>query len=201
MRAARLAPTPMLLHCRLCERLLAATSKPISGVCECFNCILLSGFAFRYPSGIRYSVKSICVWNRFSLLTISGLPSGFNFRSADLISAFVVTMSTVVPTQVSSAEQKLRLKLSEQRDKEAAKLLDLRVKDASKVLSKLASTKMGLDALVNKQDFSTLPDQVREKLQHLLTKIDSINDQCNTIVETGGIDEGDILTLQDTIHT
>jgi hypothetical protein len=33
LRTARLAPSSILLHCLLCERLLAATCKPYSGVC------------------------------------------------------------------------------------------------------------------------------------------------------------------------
>ena len=162
---------------------------------------MLSGFAFRYPSGIRYSVKFICVWNRFSSLTIYGLPSGFDFRSADLISASVVTMSTVVLTQVSSAELKLRQKITEQREKEEAKMLDFRVKGAQKVVNKIAATKMGLDSLVNKADFGTLPDMVRVQLLHLFQKLEGIHDNCANILETGGSGQGDIITLQDTIHT
>jgi len=163
--------------------------------------MLLSGIAFRYPSGIRYSVKFICVWNRLSSLTIYGLPSGFDFRPAELISASVVTMSTVVPTQVSSAELKLRQKLTEQREKEEAKVLESRVKDAQKVVNKIANTKMGLDSLVNKADFATLPDMVRVQLLRLSEKLEGIQDTCTNIVVTGGSGEGDIITMQDTIHT
>ena len=168
MRAARLAPTSKLLHCRLCERLLVATYKPDSGVCVCVccNCTLLSGFAVRYSSGIRYSVKCICVGYRFSSLILSGLPSGFNFRSADLLSAYVVSMSTVVPTEVSSAEMKLQQKVTEQREREDAKMLETRAKDAQKIVTKIQATKMGLDNMVSRADFATLPDSVRSQLLH-----------------------------------
>ena len=164
-------------------------------------CTLLSGFAFPYSSGIRYSVKFIYVWYRFSSLTISGQPSEFDFRSADLISASVVTMSTAVSSKVSSAELALRQKLVDQRLKEEAKLRDGRSKDAQKVVNKIAATKLSLDTLVSRADLATLPDMVRLKLLHLFQTLQGIHDSCTNIVETSGGDEGDITTLQDTIHT
>jgi hypothetical protein len=164
-------------------------------------CTLLSGFAFPYSSGIRYSVKFIYVWYRFSSLTISGQPSEFDFRSADLISASAVTMSTVVPTKVSPAEMKLQAKVTEQRERELAKMLESRVRDAQKVVNKIAATKLGLATLVSRADLATLPDMVRLKLLHLFQTLQGIHDSCTNIVETSGGDEGDIITLQDTIHT
>jgi DNA replication protein DnaC len=102
---------------------------------------------------------------------------------------------------VSAAELKLRQKLTEQREKEGAKMLDSRVKDAQKVVNKIAANKIGLDSLVNKADFGTLPDMVREQLLRLSQKLENIHDTCTHIVVTGGSGEGDIITLQDTIHT
>ncbi len=81
------------------------------------------------------------------------------------------------------------------------KMLDSRVSDASKAINKMSSTKLALEALVNKQDFGTLPDMVRGRLQELLARLESVNDQCSSIVETGGHDDGDLISLQDTIHT
>jgi len=102
---------------------------------------------------------------------------------------------------VSSAELKLRQKLTEQREKEEAKVLESRVKDAQKVVNKIANTKMGLDSLVNKADFATLPDMVRVQLLRLSENLEGIQDTCTNIVVTGGSGEGDIITMQDTIHT
>jgi hypothetical protein len=115
--------------------------------------------------------------------------------------ASVVTMATVVPTKVSAAELKLRQKLAEQRVKEEAKQLDTRVKDAHKAIIKLTGTKVGVDALMNKPEFCTLPDMVQKELQRLSSKLVDINDLCTNIIESNGEEEGDIATLQDTIHT
>ncbi len=123
------------------------------------------------------------------------------FRSADLISASVVSMSTVVLTKVSSAELKLRQKLSEHREKEEAKMRDSRGKEAQKIVNKIAATKMGLDSLVSKADFATLPDLVRSQLLKLFQTLEGIHDSCTNIVQTNGGDEGDMITMQDTIHT
>jgi hypothetical protein len=179
---------------------LHTTQIPVC-VCVCCNCTLLSGFAVRYSSGIRYSVKCICVGYRFSSLILSGLPSGFNFRSADLLSAYVVIMSTVVPTKVSSAEMKLQQKVTEQREREDAKMLETRAKDAQKIVTKIQATKMGLDNMVSRADFATLPASVRSQLLHLFQKLEGIHECCTIIVQTEGSDEGEILSMQDTIHT
>jgi hypothetical protein len=108
-------------------------------------------------------------------------------------------MATVVPTQVSSAELKLRQKLSEQREREDAKLVELRIKEAQKVVNKIAATKMGLDTLVSRAEFGTLPDMVRTQLLQLFTKLEGIHGTCTSIID--GCDDGDIITMQDTIHT
>jgi hypothetical protein len=120
---------------------------------------------------------------------------------AQPIFADVVTMATVVPTKVSAAELKLRQKLSEQRVKEEAKQLDNRVKDANRAIIKLTGTKVGLDALMNKPEFTTLPDMVQKELQRLSSKLVDLNDLCNNIIESNGEEDGDIATPQDTIHT
>jgi hypothetical protein len=101
---------------------------------------------------------------------------------------------------VSAAESKLRQKIIDKTNKDMLKMLDSRVTAASKAINKMSSTKVALEALINKQEFGTLPDMVRVQLQRLLQKLESINEQCNILVETEG-HEGDIITLQDTIHT
>jgi ribosome-binding factor A len=193
MIAARLAPTPMLLHCRLCERLLAATYKPDSGVsmCVCVATVLCSADL----------LSATQVWYRFSSLILSGLPSGINFRSADLISASVVTMSTVVPTKVSAAETKLQQKVTEQRQREAAKLLETRAKDAAKVVTKVQATKLSLDSMCARADFGTLPDSVRAQLLALCAKLESIHELGTNIMQSDGMEEGEMPSMQDTIHT
>jgi hypothetical protein len=120
---------------------------------------------------------------------------------AQPISASLVTMATVVATKVSAAELKLRQKLADQRVKEEAKQLDTRVKDAQKVINKLAASKIGVEALVNKPEFGTLPDMIQRELQRLFAKLVEINDLCMNIIESNGEEGGDINTLQDTIHT
>jgi hypothetical protein len=121
------------------------------------------------------------------------------FRSADLISASVVSMSTVVLTKVSSAELKLQQKLSEQRAKEESKARENHAKEAQKVMNKLSSTRMGLEGLVNKPEFSTLPEMVRNQLEQLHMKMEAINNTCSSIVAGNG--DGALLTVQDTMHT
>jgi actin-related protein len=108
-------------------------------------------------------------------------------------------MSTVVLTQVSATELKLRQKVTEQREKEAAKGQETRAKEAQKAINKIAATKLSLDCLINKSDFATLPDMVRVQLMRLSERLEAIQDTCTTIVVSGG--EGDIATLQDTTHT
>jgi DNA replication protein DnaD len=110
-------------------------------------------------------------------------------------------MSTVVLTKVSSAELKLRQKLSEQREKEESKAKESRAKEAQKVITKISGTRMGLEALVNKTDFGTLPEMVRNQLQQLFIKLGGIHDSCTNIVESAGNYEGAMMTMLDTIHT
>jgi hypothetical protein len=121
------------------------------------------------------------------------------FRSADLISASVVSMSTVVLTKVSSAELKLQQKLSEQRAKEESKARENHAKEAQKVMNKLSSTRMGLEGSVNKPEFSTLPEMVRNHLEQLLHKVEAIHNTCSNIVAGSG--DGALPTVQDTMHT
>jgi DNA replication protein DnaC len=110
-------------------------------------------------------------------------------------------MSTVVPSQVSATELKLRQKVTEQREKEAAKGQESRVKEAQKAINKMAATKLSLDCLINKSDFAMLPDMVRVQLMRLSERLEAIQHTCTAIVVSGGSGEGDIATLQDTIHT
>jgi hypothetical protein len=95
----------------------------------------------------------------------------------------------------------LRQKLSEQREREDAKLVELRIKEAQKVVNKIAATKMGLDTLVARVEFGTLPDMVRTQLLQLFTKLEGIHEICTSIIDTSGSDDGDIITMQDTLHT
>ena len=105
----------------------------------------------------------------------------------------------MVLTKVSAAELKIRQKLSEQREKEESKLQDTRRKEAQKIINKVAGTKMGLEALINKTDFGTLPEMVRSQLEQLYQKLERIHDTCTNI--TAGSDEGAMMTMLDTIHT
>jgi hypothetical protein len=110
-------------------------------------------------------------------------------------------MFTVVPTKVSSAEMKLQQKVTEQREREDAKMLETRAKDAQKIVTKIQATKMGLDNMVSRADFATLPDSVRSQLLTLFQKLEGIHECCTIIVQTEGSDAGEILSMQDTIHT
>jgi hypothetical protein len=103
--------------------------------------------------------------------------------------------------QVSSAELKLRQKVTEQREKEESKARDNRAKEAQKVLTKISGTKLGLEALISKPDFASLPEMVRRQLQQLMERLDGIHESCSNMVETAGSDGGAMLTMMDTIHT
>ena len=105
----------------------------------------------------------------------------------------------MVLTKVSAAELKIRQKLSEQQEKEELKAQDTRRKEAQKIINKVAGTKLGLEALIAKPEFSTLPEMVRSQLEQLYERLERIHDTCTHI--TAGSDEGHMMTMLDTIHT
>ena len=110
-------------------------------------------------------------------------------------------MSTVVPTKVSAAETKLQQKVTEQRQREAAKLLETRAKDAAKVVTKVQATKLSLDNMCARADFGTLPESVRAQLLALCAKLESIHELGTNIMQSEGMEDGELPSMQDTIHT